>query len=250
MQPREQNGQTLGVLISLIGIMVIIGASWFIFSNNPSGAALATGTAPASATVHPYPEPSSVALTPDLAATQNSIATLIALKNAEGTKAIQDFTTTPQQTALPFATGIYPRNQTAYQVQRKGLETENGWVGLIDGNKVSIWAGALVSDATQGALYILYEYPDRFADQLVLTTEKQGSLRIIAEVNNRLTLTSAQGATYYFDVPGLAFGSSLSEIIPTITPYPTYTPVAPLPTVPLPTSYPNEQPTIQATIAP
>jgi hypothetical protein len=230
--------------------MVIIGASWFVFSNNPLSAALTTGTALASATVNPYPGPSSVAPTPDLAATQNSIATLIALKNAEGTKAIQDFTTTPQLTALPFATGIYPRNQTAYQVQRKGIETENGWVGLIDGNKVSVWAGATVSDVTQGALYILYEYSDRFTDQLVLTTDKQGSLRIVAETNNRLTLKSPQGATYYFDVPGLAFVSSLSEPVPTITPYPTYTPVAPLPTVPLPTGYSNGQPTIQATVAP
>ncbi|HLY27041.1 MAG TPA: hypothetical protein VKQ72_11925 [Aggregatilineales bacterium] len=83
----------------------------------------------------------------------------------------------------------------------------------------------------------MWTFPLRGFNKQYATPGRHGSVRITGEHNNRLTLLSTDGNTFYFDVPGLQFVPSLTEVVPTITPPPTYTPVMPN-TPPAPTGYP------------
>ena len=59
------------------------------------------------------------------------------------------------------------------------------------------------------------------------TPTKHGGVRVVGEQDNRLTLASTDGTTYYFDIPSLSYVSSLTVFAPSITPPPTRTPVPP-----------------------
>ncbi len=59
---------------------------------------------------------------------------------------------------------------------------------------------------------------------LYLSPTKHGALTIVGAQGERLILTAADGAVFYFDVPGRTFVSSLEEVVPTVTPRPTLTP--------------------------
>jgi hypothetical protein len=73
------------------------------------------------------------------------------------------------------------------------------------------------------------------------------AVHLTAEQNNSLTLVSTDETTIYFDISRLAFTSSLADVMPTITPAPSYTPpVFPTPAGP-PTAYPEA---VMATPAP
>lgn len=254
MQSQGLKSQLWSALFGVLAVVAMGAVLWFVFRTNLSGAAVATGTVPPSTqpsvTANPYPGPSQGVSTPDLTATQSSIETRVAWANAEGTRAIQEFTTSPQPSLTPFVTGTREKDNSAFHWRKFGFETENEWVGYVNGREVVIWVGALISDPSQGGVQVSYKYPERTLLQQFLTTEKRGSLHVVAETNNRLTLVSTQGVTFYFDVPGFKFVSSLEEVVPTATPLPTFTIPAPLPTVPLPTGYPNQQPTAQSTPVP
>lgn len=131
-------------------------------------------------------------------------------------------------------TGIYDDERHKAQWYKFGFKVENAWFGLVNGNIVTVFAGAPISDSQQGTLQINMVMPNRLFDGEFITPEKNGALRVIAESNNRLTLVTTNGTTYYFDVPAMRFVSSLDEIAPTATPLPTYTPVV-VPTEILPT---------------
>jgi hypothetical protein len=49
-------------------------------------------------------------------------------------------------------------------------------------------------------------------------------VRISEVKGDYLVLTSNDGETFYFDIPGQGLVSSLDEILPTVTPMPTATP--------------------------
>jgi hypothetical protein len=109
-----------------------------------------------------------------------------------------------------------------------GLDAQNAWFGLVDGNKVSIYAGALLDDPNQGALYLWMHISSTDGIlELILTPSKHGGVRVMSEQNHRLTLVSTDGTTYYFDVPARQFVASPDEVVPTATPPPTFTPYPP-----------------------
>ncbi len=55
--------------------------------------------------------------------------------------------------------------------------------------------------------------------RIYLTPEQSGATKILSFSGFRLVIVSADGKTYYFDVPGQRFVSSFDEIVPTITPF-------------------------------
>jgi len=109
----------------------------------------------------------------------------------------------------------------------------------VDGNNVSVFAGAWAADPDQGTLQVIWKvyYLGRSIKGQYVTPGRHGSVHITVGENNRLTLVSTDGSTFYFDVPGLQFVPSLTELVPTITPPPNNTPQFPS-TAPAPTAYP------------
>lgn len=195
-------------------------------------------TAEPISTVNPYPGPSEIASTPNPMETEPPIPleTLI----ARATTAIFEFTSSPYPTSLPGDAGIHEGDEyTRIEMLKIGLQVENSWGGVVEGDKVSIWAGALVSDSAQGVVYVIYIYPYRTWKMQFPTSEKHGSLRVTAEQNNRLELLAADGSIFYFDVPGLTFVSSPTDAVPTATPPPTYTPLVLLTQIPTISGYPQ-----------
>jgi hypothetical protein len=205
----------LATWIGLGSLVVFIGAVLLTF-RNPSQV-VDNGT---TITV-PYPGPSQEILPLDEQATQAFIATIVALKNAEATTAIFEFTASPYVTPPPGATGIREDEYSKLEMRKTGLDMQNSWGGIVDGNSASVWAGALIADSNQGIVHVIYSFPAQTLEQRYQTPDKHGSLRIIDEENNRLTLLASDGTIFYFDVPALAFVSSLTEIAPNITPLPT-----------------------------
>jgi hypothetical protein len=135
--------------------------------------------------------------------------------------------------------------------EKMGLDAQNAWFGLLDGRPVSVHAGALLGDSSQGAIYIL---GGRGVNGQILTPTKHGGVRVVSEQNNRLTLVSTDGTTYYFDVPARRFVDSLTEVVPSATSLFTWTPLPTLHVIwtstPVPTYNPYPAPTGQSTAAP
>jgi hypothetical protein len=57
-----------------------------------------------------------------------------------------------------------------------------------------------------------------------LLPEGTGSVRISEVRGDILVVTSKEGATFYFYLPGQQFVSSLTDTVPTVTPLPTPAP--------------------------
>jgi hypothetical protein len=145
------------------------------------------------------------------------------------TAAILTETASPSITPVIPPTGTSEDERVKYSGYKLGLEALNAWYGLVAGNTVTVFAGSLVGDPNQGALYLLFFYEPyaNDVDEQILTPSKHGGVRVVSEQNNRLTLLSTDGTTYYFDVPSLRFVDSLDEVMPTATPPPTHTPIPP-----------------------
>jgi hypothetical protein len=123
-----------------------------------------------------------------------------------------------------------------------GLTTQNAWSGFLDGNRVDLYASALLDDPSQGAIYLFVTIPNSGFMGLILTPTKHGGVRVVSEQNNRLTMISTDGTTYYFDVPARRFVNSLTEVVLSATPPATRTPFPPLPTPATSLSTPNPYP--------
>jgi len=98
----------------------------------------------------------------------------------------------------------------------------NQWQMWLNGRWVQVYAGALGSDPTQGVLVVVAE--NGGGTDWVLAPAGSGLLTLVAEINNRLTVASAGGDTYYFDVSAMAFAESLEQVLPTLIPLPTPSP--------------------------
>lgn len=167
----------------------------------------------------------------------------------------------PPTTPEIAPTGIYDDERFKAQWQAFGFNVENAWFGIVNGNLVTVFAGAPNTDQQQGMLKVSLILPNREFQGEFTTVEKHGALEVVSEQNNRLTLVSTDGTTFYFDLPAMRFVSSPTEVVPTMTPLPTYTPIV-LPTeAPLATGYPQPSstpastegypaPTAQTTAAP
>jgi hypothetical protein len=157
-----------------------------------------------------------VSATPVAPSTQ-TISYIITLKAIDfATYCATTRTPTPIRPVPP--TGIYEDARIKFSGEKLFLATENLWQGFVGGYSVSIYVGALLDDPTQGAIVVYLRLPYRSYFERILTPEKHGSVRVVAETNNRLTLVAADGAIFYFDVPARRFVDTLTETVLTATP--------------------------------
>lgn len=178
--------------------------------------------------------------TPDETATQNAIATALQWKEYVAATAQQILTDQPIQNP-PRPTGILETGGGDFSAARYTIL--NSWQNVRDNQWSLVYAGAYAQEPEQG-IVIATGVP---RDIVFETPVRAGSVRIIAEVNFRLTLLAEDSTIFYFDVPGLQFVDSLTQVVPTITPFMSATPTlthTPHPTdVPLPTCTPGPTPT-------
>lgn len=95
-----------------------------------------------------------------------------------------------------------------------GLVIQNSWQRQFGSEWVLVVAGAGQSDPDFGVVGVVRNLT---LSAIYSTPTRSGRVRITAEHNNRLTLQSTQGATFYFDVPNEEFVTSATEFIPTPT---------------------------------
>ncbi|MBI5034202.1 MAG: hypothetical protein HZB51_27085 [Chloroflexi bacterium] len=112
-------------------------------------------------------------------------------------------------------------------------EIENSWVFEVPGKTYQVFAGAKREEgppqprnAKQGIVVVWVwgsegiTLPDGGYYYMPI---KKGPVKIVGAQGQRLVLKTDDGATFYFDFPSRRFVSSLTEIVPTITPLATPT---------------------------
>jgi hypothetical protein len=215
-----------------------------------------TATLEEPTTALPYPYPLENLLTSTAAARQTAAGPRM---TQHAINLATDLASTPSPTPLrTFSpTGTRDDMYVKPSGEKMGLDAQNAWFGLLDGRPVSVYAGALSWDSEQGAIYIFVELLNTGVNERILTPTKHGGVRVVSEQNNRLTLVSTDGTTYYFDVPARRFVASLTEVVPSATPPATFPPKptlhpiwTPIPTPVQPTYTPYPAPTGQSTAAP
>jgi hypothetical protein len=174
-------------------------------------------------TAIPYPVPGAPPPSPTLNA--NAQETLVVAVAAQATLRIAFKETLQAYTPPPAAPSTFPPTGTSengYDIasgKMLQIDALNGWRGIWDGKAIGVYAGS--SEPDQGIIVVVINsglfgyYP---------TPTKHGGVRVVSEQNNRLTLVSTDGTTYYFDIPALSYVSSLTAFAPSITPPPTRTP--------------------------
>ena len=161
------------------------------------------------------------------------------------------FTTTHTPvTPVYLPTGIYDDQRVKISAALLFIDAQNAWGGFSDGYRFVLYAGALYSDPDQGVVELITNLPDGKRFEQLLTSSKHGALHVVSEQNNRLTLLAADRETFYFDVPARRFVASVTELVPTATPYPTYPPHALLSSTPEPSPNPYPMPTEPSTAVP
>lgn len=101
------------------------------------------------------------------------------------------------------------------------------WIKVSSNDRIIVWAGFDYHDESQGMVIVEHErsdfiWPyDRYINR---TPSRSGAVQIIDAVGSRLILESEEGAVFYFDVPSGEFANTLDQIIPSMTPAPTFTP--------------------------
>jgi hypothetical protein len=235
MKQQERSQSVVALILGLVVVFVLIVTA--ISTLNRSGPNEPLSIQPTGIPTHII---EGSTLTPDMAGTQKAIlgATWSAI------------TRTPFPTQVPFPTGTREGEMVKFSAEKMFLDALNGWGGYLDGISVVIYAGSQPEDPEQGAIVILFNLPYRFFSEKVLTPTKHGGVRVVAEQNNRLTLLAADGENYYFDVPARRFVASLTEVVPTATPPPTYTPPVFVTDTPVPTYNPYPLPTEPGTETP
>jgi len=182
------------------------------------------------------------ALPVDLAATatQDAIATIAAFKQKLAATFVIEMTTSPISPGIPPAEKIFDaQGPTQKAMLGLGLMVQNIWAGTIDGRDVRVYAGALTGQPDEGGI-MAWDDDQHGGRQLFRVPGKHGAVKILAENNFRITLTSADNAIFYFDVLGLEFVDALGKPLPTASAPSTYTPVPVMqPPYPQPTTYPN-----------
>jgi hypothetical protein len=168
------------------------------------------------------------------------------IKNPKPTRKIEPFIPV-ESTIIPNPTGIFPSRPSMGSFHSwVDIVPENVWFGNIMGQNVTVFAGASGDDPNQGLLYVIVVSNNgaHYTWGGYLTPVKSGSVHIEGYDGLRLTLKTKGGDSLYFDAAALRFISSLSEIVPTITPLPnTHATIPPTWTPNLtPNVYPNPYP--------
>lgn len=214
----------IGVLTTVALLGILAGAA----RNNASVAVLSVSPSPdATITTEPteiYPP------TDDWGATETAEVIFYVTQAAFRATLEYDQTHQPTSVEPTLISGII--NGVGSIWSDTPYELENSWQDQVDNQWVGVLAGAYRADLTQGIVVMGWE-------EAYETPLKAGSLHIVDEQNYRLTLLSADGTIFYFDIPGRRFVESLTEIVPTITPV-TPSPTSPSPT---PTITPTSNPT-------
>jgi hypothetical protein len=250
MPPRQRNPHVTDALVGILLVAVVGVVMWWLVGTRTDGnlgssTAAQTALVPTIAQLSAPPATAILAPTLDLPATttQNAIATISAAKQQGAATFVVKMTTSPIATGIPGPTGISEVNEpTRLLLAREGLTVQNGWGGYINGHAVSVWAGTTTTNPDEGVIEVMWVGPQQTLRQRFTISGQHGWLKISAEQNNRLTLASADKATYYFDVPGLRVASSLAEIVPTVDfslmATAPATPLLPMSTPMAPTAYP------------
>lgn len=139
-----------------------------------------------------------------------------------------DFTATADmvQTLLPVITADRPTGifDAGAELWHEGYRIQNAWAGSINGIWAYVLAGAHAADKQWGVVQVAREYPNAGYARSYDTPVRAGSVRIISEVNYRLTLESSDGTTFYFDIPSETFVADPAQVVPTFVPPLTHTP--------------------------
>lgn len=216
----------------ILGVTLLVALSFrlrgALFSASPS----AGDSAPAS------PTPLNEESVPDLLATDNYAATLLAESIMAGATLERSLTDEPLPRPTPRLGIIEEPNIMNFP---RGTNIRNVWQNYINDEFAQIGFGSLIDDLTQGAVYVW------IAGRLEthITPLKDGPIKVIAAQDNRLTLLGEGGVVFYFDIPGRQFVPSLTEVVTTITP------VTPAPTaMPTLTRTPGPTATLVPTCVP
>jgi hypothetical protein len=220
---------SVGLLVFTLILTGAIVAVLVLMSGGKAALAAPTQPTLASATTTPTPAPLVSATTTPTAGDPDFEATSIYLLTA----------IPPETPARP--TGIY-EDLTAFF--HEGYRMQNVWQELVGGYWAYVAAGARTDDLEQGWIFSRWELPDAAIGEFYRTPQRAGSVHIVAEQNARLTLVSANGTTFYWDIPSQSFVDSLTAVAPTITPPHNPTPtVLPPGTAEEPEGYPGVTPT-------
>ena len=129
---------------------------------------------------------------------------------------------TPQFTQIspaPFVTGVFVGQPGAY-FHAFEAKIENHWKGIVNGNRVIVFAGAWVKDPSQG--FIAVQTAPKKGKPIwgyYPSAAKLGALRIVDTKGSRLIIQSANDKdVLFFDVPALSFVNSLDEVVTPSTP--------------------------------
>jgi hypothetical protein len=172
----------------------------------------------------PYPVPGIVLTYNAVAAETAAAEAIYYTQQAISRATYQASTPLPTAKAIYLPTGTIEDGREKVAGKLLGITALNGWFGFWDGNEVSVYAGASYDDPDQGVIVILMR---NAPEGNLPTPTKHGAVRVVSVNNNRLTLVSTDGTTYYFDIPSLSYVSSLTVFAPSITPPPTRTPYPP-----------------------
>jgi hypothetical protein len=170
--------------------------------------------------------------------------------NASATKNLNTPLVFPTWSPPPFATGIFEGQTGVFHAFEAKIE--NHWRGIVDGERVFVYAGAWVSDPSQGFIAVHSNVRSSgYLHGLFPSPTKSGALRIIGVKGSRLIIQQANSkAKLFFDVPALTYVGSLDvsvRITPTSSPspatstplpYPMPTLLSPYPAPPTPSPYP------------
>ncbi len=105
-----------------------------------------------------------------------------------------------------FQTGIFEGGEGMFRPQEAIIE--NYWQAQVGELYIQVFAGASGMDASQGVVYVVTTAKDRMKTEIERyeTLEKNGSLKIEAEMEDlRLLLSSESGENYMFDIRGRIF---------------------------------------------
>jgi hypothetical protein len=147
---------------------------------------------------------------------------------------------TPQPvTDVPLPTGLFEGGSSDFHTWEAVIQ--NYWEQYVNNNEhVLIYAGELGSETDypgRGVVFVLRRTPDKRVSSFnrYLLPEGTGWVRISEIKGDYLVLTSKEGKTFYFYVPGQQLVPSLNDIVPTVTPLPT---AGPYPTLGFPATNP------------
>jgi hypothetical protein len=125
----------------------------------------------------------------------------------------------PTRTPYPFVTGIFEGQTGVFHSFEAKIE--NHWRGIINGDRVFVYAGAWVSDPSQGFIAV-HIYPGKSHaphGNIYPSPTKSGALRIVDVKGSRLVIQQANDKKIlFFDVPSQSYVNSLDEVVTPRTP--------------------------------